>query len=381
MFKQIFDANLSDVGQFFQAIHTDGGIYVFLREEHGLVLMSNKPISQYSRSERSECTAQFPELKFRYFFSSSLALESLAHLFGGEFNVSQEPCPAFIQLDKLKIDFKSSLYECNTIYSGRGSYHSHHGQVFNAPLKPSKFPFFIGVELETLWGNPEDRKEFQNKSSNWFYVEEDSSLGSSGTEIITVPLRYEDAKSPSFWMPLISKMDKSYAWRSSACGLHVHISKTAAGKDEEEQSATIGRLIFLYNYTLNRDIKRKVYGRDFVSYASSISCEVATSVDKIKTALRHKDVRDEVEKAVKKSASDSRYSAINIQNSATIEFRQGKASICADRICAVVEFCQLCVAYSRVYKNIYKYTQASFEAYIKERMSLSLKKYLYNEEI
>ena len=268
--------------------------------------------------------------------------------------------------------FISDKYDLGTIYSGQGSYHSHHGQHLNAPVEDFK-GHRIGVELEVECKTRADFNKVTATKSNWFYQERDGSLGPFGDEIITIPLLPKDAKSIEFWKPLITFLNKhAESWRKTTCGLHVHIGREILGKDAEARSETLGKLLYFYHHLIDENptaklLNEKVYGRAHTYSEQSGKSEIGNAVRVLgQEILKDKAICDKLKKGMTDASSGGRYYDINLENLATIEFRKGKGSISAERITAIVAWSEGMVDYCRKTP----WTQLNFNEFvewIKER--------------
>ena len=239
-----------------------------------------------------------------------------------------------------------------TMYTGLNSYHHSHGIEMNTPTKELKEGAYrIGVELEIEANSRTDRNEINKVRSNWFIQETDSSLRDGvGIELVTIPLLPKDAMSLDTWSPLVDFLKtRATSYHSSNCGLHIHIGREALGKDEEDRQATLGKLLFFY-YEHLKDVEWniKVFGRRHTYHETEFKCKESEAVKVLGMDLMHdKKIRDKVDKGLKDTANLTRYYDINVQNSATIEFRKGKGSICAERIVAIITYCDLMIRYCR----------------------------------
>ena len=272
------------------------------------------------------------------------------------------------------VDFLLDGYETSTIYRGFDGYHRP-SRVLNNPTIKKDYKYRIGIELEVEFANSSSRSAFCDKRSNWFYRESDSSLGSYGCEIVTIPLLPKDAKNPKTWKPLIEELTRLNAksWDTSGrCGLHCHFSRTMFGKDEEEQMENIVKMCFFYDHFLHdTTLNTEIYGRS----SSYHECSGKTKeADAIKTLgvdlLKHKSIKKKVLDASKRAHDYGRYFDINIQNTHTIEFRKGKGSINVDRIVAIVEYNEL-IAQFCIKSKITELTYERFVEFAKKKISAS----------
>lgn len=282
------------------------------------------------------------------------------------------------------MEFINKNVERDVMYTGYHSYHEHHGARLNKPIVNGQ-PYMMGVELETVFPDSEDRNDWCDEvQSNWFYMERDGSLPGGGCEIISTPLAPKDAKNPSTWYPLVKALRDAGArsCKDRTTGLHVHISKEVFGSSAQAQSDGIGRLLYFYYYVLSEDTREAVFARRSSSYAHDLDKRYATktaAADTLKVALKYKDVRDEVGKELSSLVRRDRYHSINIDpNNPTIEFRQGKGSINNRRIAAICEFVEACCLYVKRNTDYTEYSEARFLETLKE--DGVCKTYYFDEE-
>lgn len=248
--------------------------------------------------------------------------------------------------------FMSDKYERDSIYRGQHHYHRHHGEYMNKP-KSGTNDYLIGVELEVEFGGNSDAMyEFNSAPSNWFYRETDSSLGSGGVEIITVPLLPTDAKNEEFWKPLVDSI-RPYArsWDTGRCGLHVHIGRNILGNPRrDDHSEVIGKMLYFYHHCLkDTSLNVGIYGRSQGYHEPDAKTETSRAVDVLgaSTVLKHKEIQERVKDSLLDRSRDERYFDINLLNSATIEFRKGRGSLDTKRIVAIIEWSEIIARYSK----------------------------------
>lgn len=252
-------------------------------------------------------------------------------------------------------DIVSPEYEDDIMYCGYGSYHSHHGQDYNKAVNGyGPEGYMVGVELEVECKSEADKLTLCRTRSNWVYMERDGSLSDNGVEIITVPLRPCDARNPEFWKALTDPVSTvAESWNHRTTGLHVHFGRPILGITPEESSETLGKLLYFYHHLVldsgpAEALNERVYGRAHTYHECIGKSEEGTAAKALGgVALKHKDVSDVVKRGMMRASSGERYFDINLQNSATIEFRKGKGSIKADRIAMVVSWSELMVHYVR----------------------------------
>lgn len=237
------------------------------------------------------------------------------------------------------IDFYLTNYTTANIYQGQNGYHASHARGFMNQPRNSFTGHRIGVELEVEANDNIKHREITDCTSNWFTRERDGSLGGLGVEFITIPLLPEDAKSYATWQPLCNFLKtRAKSWNTGRCGLHVHLGREILGNDENERQMTLGKLLIFYQGDVENWVKATaVFGRERCYHQPDGDTEELKAVKLLgKGVLKDAEVFNKVDTAMKERFGTSRYYAINLTNSATIEFRKGRGSINADRIIAVI---------------------------------------------
>lgn len=245
-------------------------------------------------------------------------------------------------------------YQREVMYRGQRSYHFHHGVEPNEPIKPFR-GWRIGVELEVEFRDKDERTDFADAASNWFYRESDGSIGSVdsyGIEIITIPLLPKDAKDEQFWEQLTDELqDKVNAWDTNGrCGLHIHIGREILGKTPEQQSETIGKLLYLYHHFVKETrLNVKVFGRDRGYNERDGKTPTGDAAKMLGSkVLRDKDIANRVKRDMIYKSEQTRYFDINLTNDHTIEFRKGRGTVNPKRIAGVIEYCELMCLYAKI---------------------------------
>ena len=269
----------------------------------------------------------------------------------------------------------SENYSTDSWYTGRHDHHHSHrsGFVMNKPTLSSKYPFKVGIELEVIANDEASDRKITELKSNWFYMENDGSLETNGIEIITVPLRFEDAMSADFWRPFTEWLSRyAKSWSKSCCGLHVHIGNEVFSTDGMDSDMLKAKLAYAYNYCIDNDeINKKVFGRA-TGYSSS-KCKTKTGdavetlgdlTDGKSTLLKMKKVQDAIVDETKRRMRDDRYFEINYSNAKTTEFRKGRGSINCERISSVVMYCYLMTQWTKKEKWENLLNIAEFKAFL-----------------
>ena len=269
------------------------------------------------------------------------------------------------------MSFFNDKYEHSVTYNGVHGYHHHHGDTPNAPKKAVR-GHKIGVELEVEFKSSDGKNRWNDKAkSNWFYCERDGSLNDNGVEIITVPMNPKDIKARATWESLIGYLsDKAKSWDSPRCGLHVHIGREILGSNPEQQSETIGKLLYLYHHFVNgTPMNTRIFGRNRAYNEKDGKTREGYAIATLGSGvLKLNEVKNTLKKGLIDKSSSDRYFDINLQNSNTIEFRKGRGSIKASRIIMVIEYCEMMCKYAKSAKWE-KISKDAFVSYVVSNIS------------
>lgn len=192
---------------------------------------------------------------------------------------------------------------------------------------------FFGIELEIDRGGCDSFKaqtllEVVNKDSELGYFKRDGSLN-NGMEFVTHPatFRFHMEKFP--WKEFLQKAVE-LGYRShdgGTCGLHIHVSRSAFGRDREEQYAGIMKLLYLFEKHWDNIVK--------------FSRRTTSQVER--WANRYGLVSDPKELLEYARYTDNRYKAINLTNSNTIEIRIFRGTLRYQTFVATLQFTKVLV--------------------------------------
>lgn len=200
---------------------------------------------------------------------------------------------------------------------------THHEEIQDYYYKPEPIFYgegdrFFGVELEIDEAGESDAAAGEimgiaNRKFDHLYCKHDGSLN-DGIELVSHPmtLSYHMDKMP--WADVIKKaVDLGYlSHQCGTCGLHVHVNRSAFGKDRQEQEAVIAKILFFVENHWNemlRFSRRTQYQME--QWAARYGRK-----DDPKVFLDHA-----------KSRSMSRYTCVNLTNFDTIEFRMFRGTL------------------------------------------------------
>ena len=172
---------------------------------------------------------------------------------------------------------------------------------------------FYGVELEIDKGgedsfNAQILLDTANSISERIYCKHDGSI-SNGFEIVSHPMSLDYHINNMNWSDVFEKaVQMDYrSHNTSTCGLHIHCSRSAFGKDHEQVEQTIGRIVFFVEKHWNELVK---FSR-------------RTSENLNRWAAKYATISNTTEETYKKAKDKrmGRYVAVNLENYDTIEFR------------------------------------------------------------
>lgn len=172
---------------------------------------------------------------------------------------------------------------------------------------------FFGVELEIDGGGDDDSnagkiaETANTEDRRRIYIKHDGSL-SDGMEIVSHPmtLEYHSAQMP--WREIMEKaVQMGYrSHKTTTCGLHIHVNRTAFGDTRDEQEERISRVLFF--------VER--FWQELLKFSRRTESQLS------RWAARYgiKDNPQATLENAKKNYS-GRYTCVNLTNYHTIEFR------------------------------------------------------------
>lgn len=172
---------------------------------------------------------------------------------------------------------------------------------------------YYGVELEIDKGgeehdNAQKLLNIANKTEERLYCKHDGSI-MEGFEMVSHPMSLDYHTKEMNWSEIFEKaIEMDYrSHNTSTCGLHVHVSRKAFGKDFEEQEVSIARVVYFVEKHWNELVN---FSRRTIDNLNHWAARYATISD---------TTTETYEKA--KSKRMGRYVAVNTLNYETIEFR------------------------------------------------------------
>ena len=199
---------------------------------------------------------------------------------------------------------------------------------------------FFGVELE-IDGAGEDSDNaaeilhIANAEQPLAYCKHDGSLD-EGFEIVTHPMTLDFHLRSMPWEQIAEKAKKlGYtSHQAGTCGLHVHINRTAFGSTESTQDAAIARTLFFFEKFWDELLKfsRRTQGQ----------------LNQWAARYGYKDQPQEILDHAKSGRHAGRYTAVNLTNEDTVEFRMFRGTLKHNTLIATLELLD-CIIDAAIY--------------------------------
>ena len=187
----------------------------------------------------------------------------------------------------------------------------------------------LGIELEI------DRREADGNQKQYCLNELDELFGTHayfkhdgslcyGIEIVTQPHTVEAFYELPWKEILATCKNRGYSSHEvGTCGLHVHLSRTLFGEDDEEQTDNIAKLMEFYN----------LYWDDIIKVSRR------TPEQANRWARKYSSIRkDTLKKWAKSDGYGDRYMAVNTTNNATVEIRINRGTLKLETFLATIDF-------------------------------------------
>jgi hypothetical protein len=321
------------------------------------------------------CDTQYPRYNFRVksFYSGDLSMPQFDKVLGEEIC---DKCQTEVYADNGGVDnffhcvgcdsleivddsgyfngtrycnfcYDNNVYTCDECsqeyWDGDGHYceEEDNGSPYINSYSYKPRPFFFGtatyhmgfeLEVESDGNSRRDGAEIVvNSLGERVYLKEDGSLN-DGFEIVTHPHSLEEYQTKFDWESLGKLRRLGFrSWNTSTCGLHVHVSRTAFGNPNTRQD-----IVKVQAHELR--FMKLIYDNDRqISRLAGRTSNYATFGDKGRL----------VEKIKYGTQHNGRYSAINSDNSATLEVRVFRGSLKPERVLMALELVQCSVEYTR----------------------------------
>ena len=204
------------------------------------------------------------------------------------------------------------------------------------PIFYGKGPRYFGVELEIDDGGEYDSSANEimavaNTEREYIYIKHDGSLD-DGMEIVSHPMSIDYHMNVAPWAEVVEKaraLDYC-SHKAGTCGLHVHVSRAAFGATEEAQDAVIARILYFF----------EKHWEELLKFSRRTQKQLEDWASRYGYKAEPKEILDHA-----KGGGRNRYSAVNLTNTDTVEFRLFRGTLklntflatlqLLDRICDV----------------------------------------------
>ena len=191
---------------------------------------------------------------------------------------------------------------------------------------------FLGVELEVDEGGKSDEnaeilKDIANIHGEHIYIKSDGSLD-DGFEIVSHPMTLDYHTDEMDWESVLQKaVDFGYrSHQTSTCGLHIHVNRNAFGSNQYQQEEVIGKILYFIEKNWN-----EIFNFSRRSRGNMNRWAARYGYEKTGTEI--------MEKA--KDNPHGRYSAVNLCNYNTIEFRLFRGTLKYNTFIATLQLVDL----------------------------------------
>ena len=228
--------------------------------------------------------------------------------------------------------------KCCRGYRSSGTIHDYSCKPAPNFKGTSKHGMYLGFELEVEFntGTGTPASEYASRNLNGTaYLKHDGSI-TNGFEIVTHPhTHHEYRENSTLLWNTIEKLRNDYhgrSWDTDTCGLHIHLSR-----DGFSSGAHLHRFIaFVYH---NAPHMMKFAGRKS-RFARFNDVYTFDEYDRPVFSIKHKVGNPD-------RYSSERYSAVNTQNSKTIELRFFRGTMKTSGVLSALDLAQAMVEYTR----------------------------------
>lgn len=221
-----------------------------------------------------------------------------------------EDCDCLIRRDDAHYD--GDYPYCDYCYDKLDGKPIHSYDYKPEPIFYGSGSLFYGIELEIDKGGKYDDNantllNIANSYNEHIYCKHDGSID-DGFEIVSHPMSYEYHRKYK-WQEIFAKaVQMGYrSHNTTTCGLHIHVSRSAFGKDHDTQEAVIARIVHFVEK----------------HWWEIVKLSRRTELNLNRWAARYATISAEVQDTYKKAKDKhlGRYVAVNLSNYNTIEFR------------------------------------------------------------
>lgn len=218
--------------------------------------------------------------------------------------------------------------DCHAEYRNTRPVHDYYYKP--APVFYGNGGRFMGVELEIDGAGERDDyaailTDLANSNgAKLVYIKHDGSLD-DGIEIVTHPMTLNFHQEEMPWGKVLEKAKELgyLSHQAGTCGLHVHVNRTAFGQTVREQEACVARTLF--------------FVEKFWEELLIFSRRTQRQMNRWAARYGYKDVPKEILDHVKTGDHQGRYTAVNLENVDTIEFRMFRGTLKLNTLIATLQ--------------------------------------------
>lgn len=188
---------------------------------------------------------------------------------------------------------------------------------------------YFGVELEVDEGGESDSNaervlDIANSGRELIYCKHDGSLN-DGFEIVTHPMTLDFHENNMPWAEIMEEAKKMgyLSHQADTCGLHVHVNRTTFGNTENEQEAAIARVLYFF----------EKFWEELLKFSRRTQRQLDHWAARYGYKEKPKDILDHA----KGHNSAGRYTAVNLTNRDTVEFRMFRGTLKYNTLIATLE--------------------------------------------
>ena len=209
-----------------------------------------------------------------------------------------------------------------------------YAEIHSYSYKPSPIfygdgPRYFGVELE-IDNAGEDADSagkllaIGNRGGERIYCKHDGSLD-EGFEIVTHPMSLDFHLHEMPWLEILEKAAQMgyLSHKANTCGLHVHVNRTTFGNTESEQEAAIARVLYFF----------EKFWEELLKFSRRTQRQLDHWAARYGYKEKPKDILDHA----KGHNSAGRYTAVNLTNRDTVEFRMFRGTLKHNTLIATLE--------------------------------------------
>ena len=189
---------------------------------------------------------------------------------------------------------------------------------------------FFGVELEIDGAGESDSSASSvmgianSNGLEHIYCKHDGSLD-EGFEIVTHPMTLDYHLNEMPWESMLRKI-RSLGYvshQAGTCGLHIHVNRSSLGETYDIQEETIARILYFFEKHWDELLK--------------FSRRSVRQLERWAARYGYKEKPKEILDHAKSGGNNGRYSCINLQNCATVEFRMFRGTLKLNTIIATLQ--------------------------------------------